>query len=60
MSMITTFELQDAVPLRESAGDSMALIIASVPELTSRTCSIDGTAFVTISAKRTSNSVGAP
>jgi len=34
--------------------------VASVPELTSRTFSIDGTAVQIASAKRTSRSVGAP
>ena len=37
-----------------------ALIVASVPELTNRTISIDGTMDVTRSASRTSSSVGAP
>ena len=38
----------------------MALIVASVPEFTKRTISIDGTIFATRSARRTSSSVGAP
>ena len=38
----------------------MALIVASVPELTSRTFSIDGTASMTRSASSLSASVGAP
>ncbi len=38
----------------------MALMVASVPELTKRTISIDGTIFTTRSARRTSSSVGAP
>ena len=37
-----------------------AIIAASVPELTSRTISIDGTAAVSRSASSTSPSVGAP
>ena len=37
-----------------------AVMVASVPELTNRTISIDGTAFTTRSARRTSSSVGAP
>ena len=37
-----------------------ALIVASVPELTKRTISTDGTIRVTRSASRTSSSVGAP
>ncbi len=37
-----------------------ALIVASVPELTKRTISIEGTSFETFSASRTSSSVGAP
>ncbi len=38
----------------------MALIAASVPELTMRTISTDGTAATTISASSISRSVGAP
>jgi hypothetical protein len=38
----------------------MALIAASVPEDTSRTCSIDGTSRTSSSAISTSASVGAP
>ena len=38
----------------------MALIVASVPELTIRTCSTEGTASTTISASSASASVGAP
>ena len=38
----------------------MALIVASVPELTSRTCSIDGTSFTSRLAISSSASVGAP
>jgi hypothetical protein len=38
----------------------MALIVASVPELTIRTFSIEGTAATTISASSDSISVGAP
>jgi hypothetical protein len=37
-----------------------ALIVASVPELTKRTISIDGKVATTRSASRTSSSVGAP
>ena len=37
-----------------------ALIVASVPELTKRIISMDGTSFETFSASRTSSSVGAP
>ena len=37
-----------------------ALIVASVPELTSRSISIDGIAAMTISASSTSPIVGAP
>ena len=38
----------------------MALIVASVPEFTSRTFSIDGTASTTSSASSFSANVGAP
>jgi hypothetical protein len=38
----------------------MALIDASVPELTIRTMAIDGTSWVISSASRVSSSVGAP
>ena len=38
----------------------IALIVASVPEETQRTASIEGTASVSTSARRTSPSVGAP
>ena len=37
-----------------------ALIVASVPELTMRTISTDGTASQTMRASSTSSSVGAP
>ena len=37
-----------------------ALIVASVPELTNRTISTDGTIRATRSASRTSRAVGAP
>mgnify|MGYP000684065819 CR=1 FL=1 len=38
----------------------IALMVASVPELTIRTCSIDGTISITFSAILISSSVGAP
>ena len=38
----------------------MALMVASVPELTSRTISMEGTASMIASARSISRSVGAP
>ncbi|CFN67672.1 Uncharacterised protein [Bordetella pertussis] len=38
----------------------MAVMVASVPELTRRTCSSDGRRAISISASSTSASVGAP
>ncbi len=60
MAMITTGEFDDDVPTGVAGASRIALIAASVPLLTMRTISIEGTALMINSAISDSTSVGAP
>ena len=60
MAVVAAFKLDDLVATGVAAASRMALMVASVPELTIRTCSMEGTIWRTFSAISTSISVGAP
>lgn len=61
MAMVATFKFDDFVTFGIAAqAKRMADIVASVPELTILTISIDGISWQTNSARSISNDVGAP
>ena len=61
MAVVTTFELDDLVATRvKPRASRIALIVASVPELTMRRRSMDGTSALIFLAMRVSSTQGAP
>ena len=59
MAVIAAGEVDDPLAAGETTCHAQTLIVASVPELTIRTCSIEGTASTISSASSASASVGA-
>jgi hypothetical protein len=60
VAVVAAVHLDDPLAPGRAPREPRADMVASVPELTNRTISTDGTIAATRSARRTSSSVGAP